>query len=153
MSYSPDIIGFLRVIALSFVLLWTTCAYIVRVVPHHRSRSAARSLALRRWQAGRFKWINRGVACMALVLLWAALEPQIQDTGNILGLFGLAAVVVYASSTGQGGLAQAVGSGDDDALVAQSNNNKVPRQAEAGAMRVEEGVEGLDSDNDGTPLS
>jgi hypothetical protein len=90
---------------------------------------------------------------MALVLLWAALEPQIQDTGNTLGLFGLAAVVVYASSPGQGGLAQAVGSGDDDALVAQSNNNKVPRQAEAGAMRVEEGAEGLDSDNDGTPLS
>ena len=34
-AFSPNIVPFLRGIALSFVLLWTTCGYIIRIVPQY----------------------------------------------------------------------------------------------------------------------
>ena len=112
-AFSPNIVPFLRVIALSFALLWTFCGYIIRVIPQHSCVEPGwpHHLQLRSWRLKRFKWLNVGVASIALVLLLAALNPKFQYLGNMFGLVMLAMLVIYTTFPGARGLAQAVGSG------------------------------------------
>ena len=127
-AFSPNIVPFLRVIALSFALLWTVCGYTIRIVPQHSSLLAGESvwpyhLRLRRWQRRRFNWLNLGVAGIALVLLLAALEPTLQHLGNSIGLIMLATLVVYATFPGARGLARAVGSESSDLAEAREDGD------------------------------
>ncbi len=112
-AFSPNIVPFLRVIALSFGLLWTMCGYLIRIVPQHSSLEPEwryRLKLLRSWRLKRFNWLNVGVASIALVLLLAALNPTVQQLGNTLGLVMLAILVMYTTFPGARGLAEAVGS-------------------------------------------
>ena len=122
-AFSPNIVPFLRAIALSFVLLWTTCGYIIRIVPQHSSlNSDARyHMQLRKWRTHRFSWLNAGVASIALVLLVAALNPTVHDMGNSISLIMLATLIIYSAFPGAQGLAEAVGS--DNSTLAEANEN------------------------------
>ena len=111
-AFSPHIVPFMRVIALSFALLWTMCEYIIRIIPQHSSLEPEwpYRLRLRSWQRSRFNFLNFGVACIAVFLLLAALNPTLQHLGNSTSLIMLAALVLYTTFPGAQGIALAVGS-------------------------------------------